>query len=274
MERGQTIAGLGFDQLRFRERIAGPHVGLGQRERRPRSAGRVVAHDLGGRAGTSAQRDETVVGPAQLAVHPASDLLDGARPEVDDAQCAVAAFVPGEGETLARVVEGVRTVPHPPRRPRLLDRLGHERALPDVDVEPTRRVVDVDRLAVRRESRLLHGGIGDGPLADRAGPKVAVHPNGAVPRHVGRAPSLPRHDARIGRECGIEAERVAPVVEAAGPTVGEVEQPDFGLVDRIRHAGAPDGRSSHGPLVARQPLEVDATLAPQFAVGGRVDERR
>ena len=121
-----------------------------------------------------------------MPVDAASDLLDRPGGEVDDTQRTMPAFVAGERHPFTSIVECVRPVPHPPGRAGVFDRFAHDRSVADVDVQPTRTVVDVDRLAVRCEPRLLDGAISDPPLGEDARGQVEVDPDRSIPRHVRR----------------------------------------------------------------------------------------
>ncbi len=215
VERARRIAGGRLDQLRLRELVARPRCGHRVGERRARSTRDPVPHDLRRSSRAAAHSDEVVSHPVEVTVDAAADLVDGPGRRVEHTERAVAALVAGEGQSRAGVIEGERPVPHPPGRSGMFDRFGNHRPIADVHVEPARRIVDVSGLAVRREPRLLDCGIADPPFADRPGSQITVDAHRAVPRHVGRAPCLPRHDPLVGGDRRVEAERVAPVVEPA-----------------------------------------------------------
>ena len=227
-------------------------------------------------------------------MHPAADLVGTARPEMGHAQPAEPVLVPGEGHTLALVVDRERSLAEAPCRSRVFERFVDERPVADPDVVPTVVVTDADAAAIGEEPGLLDAvrrrEAIEGHVADHLADHLVLHlvfhlaetgPDdpGVVPRHVGSVPFQPHRATATRHRLWVEAEIRGAVVEPADDARLDDEVPHLRLIDDVHHPD-PVARHRRGlgdtiwSVIGELPRRlVGQRLPPQVAIDGGVDDR-
>ena len=245
-----------------------------------------VRHDLRRGASAGAERDDRVPDPRQLTVHGPSDLVHGARRQIDDDETPEPRLVPAQRHppAVGRHREGA--LAGTPRRAAVLVRFVEHRSALAVEREPSRGIREMEQRSIPAEARLLHlQRVATVRRVDTNGPAEAGSRDPAlVPRHVRAVPLVPRHCRAVGapRRVGAEVGSRGQQAGRGGARCGGIERrtPDLGHLHRVgdppavgrhrRRLQRTIGITSRGDDGAGRP--ADDVLPPQTPVAGGVDE--